>query len=99
MDAYLYFPIHHLANGQQLDAKAQIVGNLHVLRRNLRNALTVDIRHAHACVKGQRSQDCQLELGVVTLDIVGGVRLSIAQLLCLPERLAIAQPPPGSSCS
>ena len=62
-----------LADGQQLDGVASLVGGRDVIGGDLRNTLAVDIVEGQAGVEAQGCQDGSLRGGVVALHVSGGI--------------------------
>ena len=78
-----------LANGQQLDGIAGIIGRGDIRGGDLGNALAVDVLKLHASVEAQRRHDGGLGGGVMALYIRGGIGLGIAQAGSLRQRFII----------
>ncbi len=74
-----------LGDGQQLDDEAHLLGGRDVLRRDLRDALAVDVVERHPSVEGQLGEDRRLRGRVVTLDVGRRIRLGVAERLGLRE--------------
>ena len=87
MHAGLASRLRPAGDGQVLNAVAQFLGVLQVLRRDVRDAFRVHPGKLKVRVKSQRRQDGQLVGGVNALHIKGGVGFGKAQFLRLGQRL------------
>ncbi len=79
-----------LTDGEQLDDRTHLAGALDVGSRDLGDALAVDVGGGDPGMEGQAGQDRCLGGGVETLDVCGGVRLGVPEVLGLLQRLAEA---------
>ena len=79
-----------LADGEQLDDRPHLARGLHVGGGDLRDALAIDVGGRDAGVEGQAGQDRGLGGGVEALHVGRRVRLGVAQLLGLLQRLGEA---------
>ena len=70
-------------DAQQLDAIAELFGVLHVLARQLGDALGVGAVELHRDAEGDRRQDGELVRGVDALDVEGRIGLGVSQFLRL----------------
>ena len=75
------WPSDMLADRQQLDAVAEVVGEFDVQSADAGNPLGVDAVKVDLGSKAERDQDGQLVGGIDPLDVKGRVRLGIAQFL------------------
>ena len=67
-----------LTNGQQLDDVARSLSSFNVFRRDVRNALAVNIVVRHSSVERQGCQDRSLRRGVMPLNVRSGIGLGVA---------------------
>ena len=87
VDPHLDSPFPLARDGQQLDLVSELTCVLEVVRAEPGYALAVDIRVLDSSSKGQCGQNRELEGGIRTVDVVGGVRLGEAELLGFPQGL------------
>ena len=80
-DLAVLFPADGAA--QELDLHAGSLGVVHVCQGDGSDALSRDLFGRYLTAPGQRGQDANLTAGVMTLDVSGGIALSIAVVLSL----------------
>ncbi len=79
-----------LADGEQLDGAAHLLGGGEVGGGDLGHALAVDVVQAHAGVEGDPGEDGGLGSGVEALDVGGRVGLGVPERGGLVEGLLVA---------
>ena len=72
-------PVDAAGDGEQLDRVAEFGGVAEVAGGELGDPFAVDAVGRDPGVEGEAGEDRELVGGVVALDVVGGVRLGVAQ--------------------
>ena len=68
-------------DAEELDGAAHLAGHAHVLAADAADPLDENLPEVHELAGGQRGQDGELVRGVDRVDVEGGVRLGVAELL------------------
>src|SRR5512133_2186223 len=75
-------------NSQQLDRVAKLVSELNIAPCDSPNPLHVNLFRVNPKTVRQGGENANLMLGVVTVDVQGGLRLRITLRLCIFQHLA-----------
>ena len=81
-----------LGGADQLEPEAELARVLHVVGGDLADALVADLVEMHRRSERQPREDRHLGGRVAAVDVVGGVRLRVAEPLSLGERLLEGDP-------